>query len=186
MEMSCTRMSPAAQEHRTHRAESDQPGSSLGHAGHNTFDLSVTGKAYLCPQSCGQGRVWLSFLSSVHGGNSPYWLWNWEYLCVVADDSDSVLKTFGHPEPPHPEGPVGSIAISQMVEVPDTHYLASRWEIAAWYDLTKSEWGRVYQKSIPCLASLLFHLISVSSAGHSQEYSLKKITSRKILLSGPV
>lgn len=58
---------------------------------------------------------------------------------VVADDSDSVLKTFGHPEPPHPEGPVGSIAISQMVEVPDTHYLASRWEIAAWYDLTKPE-----------------------------------------------
>lgn len=31
---------------------------------------------------------------------------------VVADDSDSVLKTFGHPEPPHPEGSVGSIAIS--------------------------------------------------------------------------
>lgn len=31
---------------------------------------------------------------------------------VVADDNDSVLKTFGHLEPPHPEGPVGSIAIS--------------------------------------------------------------------------
>ena len=58
---------------------------------------------------------------------------------VVADDSDSVLKTFGHPEPPHAEGLVGSVAISRMVEVPDTHYLASRWEIAAWYDLTKSE-----------------------------------------------
>lgn len=58
---------------------------------------------------------------------------------VVTDDSDSVLKTFRHPEPPHPEGFVGSIAISRMVEVPDTHYLASRWEIAAWYDLTKSE-----------------------------------------------
>ena len=105
---------------------------------------------------------------------------------VVADDSDSVLKTFGHPEPPHAEGLVGSVAISRMVEVPDTHYLASRWKIAAWYDLTKSEWGWVYQKSTPCLASLLFHLISVSSAGHSQEYSLKKITSRKILLLGSV
>ena len=104
---------------------------------------------------------------------------------VVADDNDSVLRTFGHLEPPHPEGPVGSIAISWMIEVPDAHCLASRWGIA-WYDLTKSEWGWVYQKSAPCLASLLFHLTPVSSSGHSQEYSLKKITSRKILLSGCV
>lgn len=37
----------------------------------------------------------------------------WEPLkaAVVADDSDSVLKTWA-PGPPHPEGSVGSIAIS--------------------------------------------------------------------------
>ena len=99
MEMSCTRMNPAAQEHRTHRAESDQPGSLPGHADRSTFDLSVTGKAHLCPQSCGQRKVWLSFLSSVHGGNSPYWLWNWKYLCMVADDSETTLF------PPHPFSP---------------------------------------------------------------------------------
>lgn len=91
MEISCVQGWTQQPRNIEHIELTDQPGSPRS-CRTCTFWSKCHCKHDGAPNCRAKGGCGLAFSPAFMGGNSPYWLWNWEYLCVVADDSETTVS----------------------------------------------------------------------------------------------